>query len=249
MLGGIVELEDGFKSISEETKQKYGKEIEQIRELIFIYKYYEVSMEEYRKEEPLDILNSLVEKCYLEGMRLSGQILFLIINGLYKNAYDSIRYIIESGIQSLYLDDRHPKSSLSTKIEIWREIENAREYHAQSLIGKLNLGELSEQRTRLDVEYKKLSQEIHFGHKQVLCTIEDVHETIGIPSKVNKEEIIRINDSLRSTYDIFFLLMIVRFPKTKELLIKNKRFLEHINKHNLSMLKKILNADNKKEGK
>jgi hypothetical protein len=235
----IENIEIKFKGMSEESKQKYERELQEIRESMFIFKYFTISYLEFGKGNKMEIMNSLVDKSCMEAARLSTQILFLVINGLYKNAYDNIRFIVESGIQSLYIDQRHTKSSLSTKIEIWKEIENAREYHAQPLIGKLDLAELNKEKTTLDIAYKKLSQRIHFGHKQVMSTIRDVIEHKGIPSYVDKEEIVEISTALLSCYDIFFLLMITRFPKVKESLEKNELFIDYLKKNNLPILRRI----------
>lgn len=239
MLNSIETLEEGFKRISEETKGNCKSELEEIRQAIFLLLKYEKSFVECRKNSKVDNANSLLEKSFVEVIRLSGQILFLVTNGLYKNAYDSIRYIVESGVQSLYLDQNHPKSSIVTKIEIWKEIENAREYHAQNLISKLDLGELKEERKKLELAYKRLSQKIHFGHKQVLCTINDVLEHKGIPSKVDKEEIIQVILSFYSSLDIFLLLMIVRFPEVKEKLENNQAFVEFVQEKDFPILKRI----------
>ncbi len=144
MLSNIESLEEGFNKVSEETKINCKSELEEIREAIFLLLKYQAAYLECTDRE--ETANSLVDKSYLEVVRLSAQILFLVTNGLYKNAYDSIRYIVESGVQSLYLDQNHPNSSITTKIEIWKEVENAREYHAQALIDKLDLGELRQDR-------------------------------------------------------------------------------------------------------
>lgn len=149
MLGDIENIEIGFKGISEESKQKYEKELQLIRKSIFIFSHFNKSYMEYGKTNKEEIMHSLLDKSFTEAIRLSVQVFFLVINALYKNAYDNIRYIVESGIQSLYLDQKHPKSTFSTKIEIWVEIENAKEYHAQSLIGKLDLAELKEEKKNL----------------------------------------------------------------------------------------------------
>ncbi len=238
MLRGIESLESGFKSIAEKSKKNYGNELEQIRQLTLLYPLFEKAFREQRTKIPFKYNNSLVQWSYCESQRLSAHILFLTMNALYKNAYDNIRYMIESIIQSSYLDGRHLESTLATKLEIWREIENGRDYHAQSLIGKLELGEQREQRTILQLEYKKLSQIIHFGRRQMLCTIADIlsPEDQGIPAKINKIEITGISNSLRSAYDMFFLLVIASFPELTESLNKDRVFLDMIKKLNMPLL-------------
>jgi hypothetical protein len=239
MLNNIETLEAGFQKVSEETKLQCKEELEEIRLCLYMLNKFEFALVQTFQNNKEELANSLFDKSLIEVARLSGQMLFLIINGLYKNAYDTIRYIVESGIQSLYLDQNHPNSSIITKIEIWREVENSRDYHSQALIHKLELGELKGEKTKLESAYKSLSQKIHFGHKQVLCTIKDVMEHKGIPSKVDKNEIIQILVSFYSAFDIFLFLMIIRFPQAKEKLYENKALLELIRKKDFPILQKI----------
>jgi hypothetical protein len=238
MLNAIENLELGFKSVAEKSKKTHGPEIEKIRQLTLLYPCFEKAFREQRAKMAFKYNNSLVQWSYYESQRLSAHILFLTMNALYKNAYDDIRYMIESIIQSFYLDSRHSKSTLETKLE------NGRDYHAQSLIGKLQLGEQSKQKEKLEGQYKKLSQIIHFGRKQILCTIGDIlsPEDQGIPAKVNKNEIIGIYESLRSADDMFFFLVISSFPEIEEPLKNDAAFLDVIKKFNLPLLCNTFNV-------
>jgi hypothetical protein len=140
---------------------------------------------------------------------------------------------------------RHPTSSLATKIEIWKEIEGKREYRAQNLIGKLELGAQDRQKTILEKEYSKLSQRIHFGHKQVIATLKDLSSEAdvddGVPARIDCSEVGNILVSLKTAFDIFFLLLIVRFTEIKEELERNSSFLENIKKFKLPILCEVFN--------
>jgi len=143
---------------------------------------------------------------------------------------------LESIVKAFYIDLRHPKTSLDTKIEILKEVEDKWEYRAGRLIDELK----TRNKEKLKEEYKKLSQIIHPSHKQIVATIEDVTGDKGIPTSVDCEEISRILESMRRVYDIFFFLFVSYFPEAKEALKKNPKFVEDIKRHNLILLSKVL---------
>ena len=128
MLRSLDTLEEGFRSTAKQSKKECGKELEKIRQLTFIAGKFLNAIRECEKKPELEGIlpkcyNSLVYTCFLELWRISGHILFLSCNGLYRNAFDDIRYILESIVQALYIDLRHPKLNIETKIEILKEVE------------------------------------------------------------------------------------------------------------------------------
>ena len=172
----------------------------------------------------------------MELFRISGHILFLSCNGLYRNAFDDIRHTLESIVQALYIDLRHPKTDIGTKIEILKEVEDKREYHAVRLIDELEI----DHKDKLKEEYKKLSQIIHPSHKQIVALMRDIKtEGKGVPTTVSCEEISKIYDSMKMMYNIFFFLVINYFPELKEPLKKNPYFTKGIKVYNLTLLSRV----------
>lgn len=240
MLKNVEDLQKGFTSVSEKTLTNCTDAIEKIRELtffsgIFFTHFYAFQKEKWRKNRKWG--NSLYHTCLLEMFRTSGAILFLSINGLYRNAFDSIRHALESIVQSIYVDSNHPDSNLLTKIEILKEIEDRREYHAVRLIDELKIGH----KDVIKIEYKELSKLIHPSHKEVLCTIRDIKEKgRGIPTFVDCEEISKIYDSMKRMYDIFYFITLNYLPEFEENLIKDERFKKSVKKYEFKLLSETL---------
>lgn len=246
MLTNLDILEKGFREIFKKSKEECGDELEKLRNLIlFTFHFYRVvrkhSMINKEKFIP-KFTQSLVGICFLELTRNSGHILFLSSNGLYRNAFNNIRYALESIVQTLYLDQRHPKIDIKTKIEILKEVEDKREYHAMHLIDELEIG----YKRRLKKEYRKLSQIIHPTHRQILTTISDILKGEGIPTTVSCKEISKIYDSMKIMYDIFFFLFLNYFSEIKEPLILNLNIIKEVKYYKFYLLSKILKIRYKK---
>ena len=241
MLRSLDALKKGFESIAKESEEQCGDKMEEINYLILnvlhpfttVYTTYCYPDNEYVSGE---YYNSLAEKCFLELLRISGHILFLSCNGLYRNAFDNIRYVLESIVQAVYIDYRHSETDIATKIEIVKEVEDKREYHAVRLIDDLEI----DHKDVLKKEYKELSRIIHPSHKQIITTISDIIEDKGAPAAVDCEEISKIYNSMIKMYDIFFFLFLTCFPKIKEPLKENTDFVKSIQAYSLTLLSKIL---------
>ena len=239
MLRGSTELEKSFQDIVKKSKEECGDKLEKIRQLTFVMHDFNRSLTKCCKPSGKVILtyvHSLVHTCYLELMRISAHIYFLSCNGLYRNAFDDIRYVLESIVQALYIDLRHPKIDINTKIVILKEVEDKREYHAVRLIDELEI----DHKDKLKREYKNLSRIIHPSHKQVIATLSDIMEDKGVPVTIDCEEISRIYDSMIRMYDIFFFLFTTYFPEVREALKKNPDFIKSVKAYNLTLLSRVL---------
>ena len=240
MLRDVDKLLKGFQDTVKKSKEECGDKLEEIRQLTFINRnFFNSFMECFSlgKRYRVKYGSSLAFVCLAESWRISGHILFFSYNGLYRHAFNDIRYVLESIVQALYIDHRHPETPLETKIEILKEVEDKREYHAIRLIDELEI----KHKDKLREEYKKLSQTIHPSHKQIVATLDDLKERDkGVPVTIDCEEISKILDSMKRMYDIFFFLFINYFPEVKEALKKNSKFVEDIKKHNLILLSKVL---------
>jgi hypothetical protein len=249
MLKETSEIEKGFAEIAKESIEKCGNELENIRKFIHeIIPHFDASVHECYDTEGKGVspkcINSLVFTCYLESFRISGHVLFLSLNGLYRNAFDNIRHLLESVVQALYIDFRHPKTNLPTKIEILKEVEDKVEYHAIRLIGELQI----EHKDALQSEYKKLSKIIHPSHKQIVATITDIIKERGIPATVDCEELGRIYTSMVRMYDIFFFLFLNYFEELGQNLTGNADFVHDVKNYKLYMTAKALKINlNQKE--
>jgi len=243
MLRSLDALEKGFRDVSEKSKKECIDELEKIHQLILIIKDFDKSFKECETSDGKTLLpryaHSLVFTCYVELVRISGHILFLSCNGLYINAFNNIRYALESIVQALYIDVRHPKSDLKTKIEILKEVEDKYEYRFGRLIRELKH---IDNKKELIEEYRKLSQIIHPTHEQVIATITDLYENKGVPTTIDCEEISKLYDSMTNMYDIFFFLLITYFPEVKDSLRKNTNFAKDIKNYNLTLLSKVFNV-------
>lgn len=239
MFKDVDKLLKGFQDIVKKSKEECGDKLEEIRQLILINRDFYKSLREcfsLGKKYRMKYGSSLALMCYLELWRISGHILFFAYNGLYRNAFNDIRYALESIVQALYIDHRHPQASLDTKIEILKEVEDKREYRAIRLIGELEI----DHKEKLEQEYKKLSRIIHPTHEQIIATFEDIKEDKGVPVTLDCEEISKIFDSMKIMHDTFFFLFINYFPELKEALQKNSEFVKDIKKYNLTLLSKLL---------
>lgn len=249
MLRSLDTLEKGFQGIATESKGKCGKILEEIHHLTLniMSPFSKVYLKCCTSDEghPLpQYLNSLADKRFLELVQVSAHILFLSCIGLYRSAFDNIRYVLESIVQALYIDFRHPGIGIVTKIEILKEVEDKREYHALRLIDDLEI----DYKDRLKREYKKLSKIIHPSYKQIITTLSDVLKDKGIPATVDCEEISRIYNSMMRMYDIFFFLFITFFPEIKTPLKKNSDFVKSIKGYNQTLLSRILKIKLRHEG-
>lgn len=241
MLRDIDKLLEGFQDTVKKSKEECGDKLEEIRQLTFIINIFFKSFTEsfsLGKEYRVKVGSSLALMCLIELVRVSGHIIFFSFNGLYRNAFDNIRYALESIVQALYIDNRHPKTPLETKIEILKEVEDKREYHAVRLIDELEI----DHKDKLKKEYRKLSRIIHPSHKQIIATLDDLKGHKGVPVTIDCEEISRIYDSMIGMYDIFFFLFVTYFPEVKDALKKNPDFIKSIKVYNLTLLSRVLNV-------
>ena len=176
-----------------------------------------------------------------ELYELVVHILYLSLSGLYRDVFHIIRYILESAVQSAYIDSRHATSSLRTKIEILKEIEDKRDYRVLNLISKLeNLGYKDE----LTKEYKKLSQIIHPSYRSIIDIAslfpEKEDSKFPFPS-ISCREISNILESLRITFDMVLFLHLWHAPETKrKQLFEEKELLEYVKKYDVPLLSRIL---------
>jgi len=240
MLKSLDALEEGFLDISRKSKKECHDELERMRQLMYaMIPFIHKAIENRMKVHLPKYLNSLFYCCFMELFRKSGHILFLSFNGLYRNAFHEIRYVLESVLQAYYIDKGHPKAEIMAKLEVLKEIENKQEYRSGRLIDKkLKIGH----KKVLTDEYKKLSKLIHPSHQQLVDTLTEVSAGggKGIPATVDCEEISKIYESTKMMYDIFFFLLINLFPELKEPLEKKPDFIKSISDYELILLSKVL---------
>jgi 16S rRNA C1402 (ribose-2'-O) methylase RsmI len=242
MLTSLDALEREFQGIVIETKSKCGDVLEKMRQAALIQRYIVEGIEEYTKSKEDFIskfMSSIVQTCYYDLVRISGHILFLSCNGLYRNAFDNIRYMLESIVQAVYIDNRHPEAPIETKIEILKEVEGKKEYGASRLIEELSI----DHKDRLKKEYKDLSKIIHPSHTRVIATLTDIGSETGVRVKVNCEEILRIHEATLRMYDIFFFLFMECFPEVKETLKKNPNIIKSLETYHLPLVSSVLEVE------
>ena len=181
---------------------------------------------------------SLMDVRILELSLLMAHILYFSLAGLYRNAFNNIRYILESAVQSTYIDSKHSNSGLRTRIEILKEIEDKKDYRAVNLIGALEI----DHKDLLKREYKKLSQTIHPSHRSIIETLDfPQKEPTEVVAPVSCKEISEVFESMKIVLDMVLFLHVSCAPKTrKEQLEKNPDLIDYCKKYNLGLLSKIL---------
>ena len=123
MLKSLDALEEGFLDISRKSKEECRNELEQMRQLMYaVIPFIHKAIENRMKVHMPKYLNSLIYSCFMELFRKSGHILFLSFNGLYRNAFHEIRYVLESVLQAYYIDKGHPEAEIIAKLEVLKEI-------------------------------------------------------------------------------------------------------------------------------
>jgi len=240
MLRSIDALEKGFRNVSEKSRKDCGSKLEEMRKLTFLSGTFFKSFYAFQKKhkEKFGVWgHSLYHACLLELFRTSGSILFLSSNGLYRNAFDDIRHTLESIVQAIYIDNRHPNTPLGTKIEILKEIEDKREYHAVRLIDELKIAH----KDKLRAEYKELSRMIHPSHRQITTLMRDIKTgEAGIPITVDCEEMSNIYESMKRMYDVFFFLILNHSPEFTESMKKDSDFSNGVKLYKLSLVAGVI---------
>jgi hypothetical protein len=189
---------------------------------------------------------SLIDMCIAELWRQSLYIYYLTIIGLYRNAFESIRYVFESMLQSIYIDSRHPNASMRTRIEILKEVEDKREYRAQNLISELDIGH----KDTLKRAYKKLSRAIHPSHQNIVALLETFMKGESFVSDIDCYQILGIYEHLKIVFDIVLFLYISQLPEKGTLrkrLKKNTKLGKLVRTYNLILLSKVLKIRLRKE--
>lgn len=182
------------------------------------------------------MFNSLVYWNLLNFVRNCGYTLFFTNNALYRNAYDNMRHILESIIQALYLDSKHPILTIEIKIHILSEVEDNREYHVLALLHKLNIGH----KERIKKIYQNLSKRIHPTVETVKSIFEDYLRKDKMPTQISCDEIKTICVLMREIIDIFFFLYVSNFQECKVKLTNNNQFIDYVKKYKLYLIPKAL---------
>lgn len=245
MLRDIDVLDKGFQETVKKSDKKCKVELESLRIFILntrhFIKNYLFNVDTKKK------FNDLFSWCLIKSAEECGSILFLVRNGLYRNAFDSVRHLLESTIQAVYLDSNYvginniflsrPNPNIFVKIAILSEVEDKRDYRVQHLIDILPIG----YKDRIRRIYKELSQMVHPSHKQ----IEKIMESITKPEEklaklVDCKEIEVIFKSLVNVYDVLLFLFFSLYPEDKEALTKNEKFINFIKESEFFLTPKIL---------
>ncbi len=235
----LKKLNDFFTTSFKETSERCHSESENMRLLVFDTVHVLptlVPSERFRI--------SLMEIRIVELARLLIHIVFLTMSGLYRNAFDNIRYILESMVQSLYIDSRHPSSGLRARIEILKEIEDKREYRAISLIDKLEI----DHKDALKKQYKNLSQIIHPSHRSVVEILGygQTPSGLGFVAPIDCKEISNIFNSMRMTIDMILFLYVSCLPTAgREKFRSNRNLIKYCDKYTLVLVSKTLRGNPK----
>lgn len=238
MSSGILpKLLATYQSKIKESKEKCVHELDKMR--YFLH----AALSPFRTVPSLSRFHpTLLDMGIAELYRQSLNVLYLSANALYRNAFDNIRYILELMVQALYIDSRHPRAGMRTKIAILKEVEDKREYHAIRLIDELDI----DHKDTLRKAYRELSKRIHPSHQDIIAPIEAFSKGKDfIPVAVDCEEVSRIYESTKTMFDIVWFLYISYLPKERTLrkkLLKNPDLIKCTKEYNLPLLSRALKA-------
>jgi len=238
-------LDKGFQETVKKSDEKCNAELESLQKFILgtrhFVRNYLFGTDKKKK------LNDLFCWCLIRSVEECGSIIFLVRNGLYRNAFDSIRHMLESTIQALYLDSNYtgvnniflsrPDPNIFVKIAILTEVEDKRDYRVQRLINVLSIG----YKDRIRRIYKELSQMVHPSHKQIEKTMESItkpEEKLAKP--VDCKEIEVIFKSLVNVYDVLLFLFFTLYPEDQKTLIEEKDFISFVKESGFFLTPKIL---------
>ena len=235
----------GFQKTAKKSDEKCKVELESLQNFIMgtrhFVRNYLFGTNKKKK------FNDLFSWCLINSVEECGSILFLVRNGLYRNAFDSIRHILESTIQAVYLDSNYaginniflnrPNPNIFVKIAILTEVEDKRDYRVQNLIRVLKI----EYKERINRIYKELSQMVHPSHKQIEKIMESLtkrEEKMAKP--VDCKEIETVLKSLVNVYDVLLFLFFTLYPEDKEALVKKDEIIDFIKQSGFFLTPKIL---------
>ena len=248
MLRETSSLIKAFDGNIKKSQEECADKLEEIRDLSFwLNRSFYINMKSNNLKE---LVNRLVFWCYMESVEISGYTLYLTYCGLYRNAFDNVRHVLESMIQAFYVDLNHPDTSLKTKLEILKEIEYKKEYHASRLLEeKLSFKNLPceglDCKGLLNASYSELSKLVHPSHEKVIKTIKDVFastEKASLSELIDCKEVERILTSTKIVYDAFYVLVLAEFPDLLDSIVKDKELLDCVKKYKLSLLDKIISS-------
>jgi hypothetical protein len=242
MLANSKNLQEGFNQVQAKTLSSFPKELQNMILLthltVLLFNEFQACYDNGKisKDKPS---TSLMINSFCELIKVSGNVVFLTQSGLYRSAKAEIRYMLESAIQSFYIDTYHPTSNMITKWEILKEVENKREYRAANLIESLKIGK---SKNDLQLEYKALSKGIHASHQSSINIFQEVTADGQIPADVKQEEILAVSASLTKLLDIFFFLFANYFPECARALANNKDAQKTLKTYNLVLIQQLLNG-------
>ena len=243
MLRSSTQFFEAFQEVMKKSIETCGDTLERMRLLILEgSSCFHFCL---KKVEPKKRVNSLLFWWFAESVRISSHTLFLASYGLYRNAFYNIRHLLESLVQSIYIETNHPKCNLNTKLEILKEIEDKKEYRAGRMIeekpifAKLKFKRI-DCKGLLKDEYSELSKIVHPSHEKIKDTFEDVTKIRGIPAEIKPDEVVRIFDSLRRAYDICYYVIVACYPEIKATLDEKTKMKKFAKKYNMNLLNRIV---------
>lgn len=105
--------------------------------------------------------NILLAFRYIELQKHLQILNFNILSGSYHQSIRELRFILETFIQTYYIDKNHPNSSINCKLEILKEIDLL---IGSRLIDKTDLGKYKNDIKKL---YSDLSKHVHSSFEKL----------------------------------------------------------------------------------
>jgi len=173
---------------------------------------------------------------FLQAMLDLNELPFLLMVAHYTSGIQILRYHLECSIQAFYLDQQHPTFSLQNKICVLTEVSDNREYFVARLIDRISVG----QKEHLKKLYKELSLACHPSHLDFPKINEMMNTIRKMEARIDCEEMAKVVDLTKRTYDAIFFLTLESNSKAKEAAKKQSEIKKVAQKHGLLLLDRMI---------
>ena len=176
--------------------------------------------------------DSLLYFRYFELQKQLNLLHFNILSGSYHQSIRELRYILESVIQSYYIDKNHPNVRVTCKLEVLKEIDK---FVGSRLIEKTDL----KYKNELKELYSDLSKHVHSSYEKMNFALNDEIEH-NMTFMFNERLFNICKKSIDMTMDAFFFIMIYYNTDVIQKIIDNKELLNDLSKNNYILTLKFI---------
>lgn len=228
-----------YEEIANETKDQTSEEeyVTWTVHLNHVLLLFSIISEPYSSEKtsPFKKENSLLSFRISELINHLSWTWFSVRAGAYHQVIRELRYAFESILMAYYLDMGHPDASITSKLEIIKEIENPRyRLYGIRLIDELKLKE----KQCLKELYAELSKYVHCSYEELKPFI--VQGTIKKPPSLgfhfNRVLFTKCRDLTNETLDAVYFLLLNGLPDVRnQLKMSDYGFKDYLEKFEFNL--------------